>query len=194
MTRKEILAAAEKCVCGDRDEQYGSPANSFTEIARLWSVYLDRDVSAKDVAVLMSLFKVARIKTGAQKADNWVDLAGYAACGGELDVSTVRDATEATFAEMNANEKNREILKRLFSPSAGKKGKDQPEPVTFFEKAVELRMISAEWMTFDCPGYYFDHAPNVPKCTGLHCRECWDLPWQERYTPKQEAIGAADRD
>lgn len=25
MTRKEILEAAEKCVCGDREQDYGSP-------------------------------------------------------------------------------------------------------------------------------------------------------------------------
>lgn len=27
MTRKEILAEAEKCVCGDRNLQYGEPDN-----------------------------------------------------------------------------------------------------------------------------------------------------------------------
>ena len=31
------------------------------------------------------MFKVARIATGHGKADNWIDLAGYAACGGELE-------------------------------------------------------------------------------------------------------------
>lgn len=34
---------------------------------------------------MMCLFKIARIATGHGKADNWVDLAGYAACGGELE-------------------------------------------------------------------------------------------------------------
>lgn len=38
-----------------------------------------------DVAAMMGLFKIARIATGHRKADNWVDLAGYAACGGELE-------------------------------------------------------------------------------------------------------------
>lgn len=85
MTRKEILDAAEKCVCGDRDTQYGSPDDSFSVIAHLWSVYLERELDTKDVAALMALFKVARIKTGANKADNWIDLAGYAACGGECE-------------------------------------------------------------------------------------------------------------
>lgn len=32
----------------------------------------------------LALLKIARIATGHGKSDNWVDLAGYAACGGEL--------------------------------------------------------------------------------------------------------------
>lgn len=35
-------------------------------------------------AILLALLKIARIATGHGKNDNWVDLAGYAACGGEL--------------------------------------------------------------------------------------------------------------
>ena len=90
MTRKEILDAALKCVNGDRDEQYGSPETSFEAIANFWNVYLremsgdDICLGAKDVAVMMSLFKIARITTGQSKDDNWIDLAGYAACGGEI--------------------------------------------------------------------------------------------------------------
>ena len=37
MNRKEILEAAAKCVCGDREQDYGSPENNFAIIARLWS-------------------------------------------------------------------------------------------------------------------------------------------------------------
>lgn len=92
-TRKSILEAAERCVCGDRDKQYGSPEDSFRVIAALWEVYLkercvspDTDVCIlpEDVAALMVLFKVARIATGSYCADSWIDAAGYAACGGEI--------------------------------------------------------------------------------------------------------------
>lgn len=37
----------------------------------------------KDVAMMMALLKVARIKAG-DKADSFIDLAGYAACAGEI--------------------------------------------------------------------------------------------------------------
>lgn len=44
--------------------------------------------TAKDVAVMMALMKIARIKTGTGTADCFVDLAGYAACGGEIATGT----------------------------------------------------------------------------------------------------------
>ena len=40
--------------------------------------------TAKDVAVMMVLFKTARIATGTETDDCFVDIAGYAACGGEI--------------------------------------------------------------------------------------------------------------
>lgn len=90
MNRAEILDAAKKCVCADRENQYGAPEYSFNIIARFWEDYLSGkgqqvDISQKDVAAMMALLKIARIVTGRQKADNWVDLAGYAACGGEME-------------------------------------------------------------------------------------------------------------
>lgn len=94
-TRKDILDAALRCVNGDRDQQYGSPENSFSLIAKFWMNYLngsgavtekaDLYISSKDVAAMLSLLKIARIAGGKAKDDNWIDLAGYAACGGELD-------------------------------------------------------------------------------------------------------------
>lgn len=89
MTREEILETAKKCVCGDREQDYGSPERSFDVIARMWNAYLEDRMSvmldAKDVAVMMCLFKIARIMTGHGKADNWVDGCGYLACGGEIE-------------------------------------------------------------------------------------------------------------
>jgi hypothetical protein len=89
-TRKSILETALKCVCGDREQDYGSPENNFQTIANLWIDYLSAkedvlDIRPHDVAAMLGLLKIARIATGHGKADNWVDLAGYAACGGEIE-------------------------------------------------------------------------------------------------------------
>ena len=84
MTRKETLENALRCVCGERQDQYGSPENNFGRIAKLWSAYLGYEVSSVDVAMMMAMLKIARIKTGSATDDSFVDLAGYAACGAEL--------------------------------------------------------------------------------------------------------------
>lgn len=85
MTRPEILDRAKACVCGDREQDYGSPENNFSTIAKLWNVYSGAAFTASDVAAMLALLKIARIASGNAKEDNWVDLAGYAACGGEIE-------------------------------------------------------------------------------------------------------------
>lgn len=89
MTRAEILKSAERCVCTDRNQQYGEPEDNFRIIAALWNVYLfgrgaKSQLKPADVGAMMALFKLGRIATGGDKADNFIDLAGYAACAGEI--------------------------------------------------------------------------------------------------------------
>ena len=93
ITRAVILDTAKKCVVGDRQDDYGSPENSFAAIAQFWQDYIkakyniDIHLSAADTAAMMAAFKIARIATGHGKSDNWIDLAGYAACGGEIEAN-----------------------------------------------------------------------------------------------------------
>jgi len=84
MTRAETLDKAKQCVCGQRENEYGSPEDNFLTIAKLWSAYKDVEFSATDVAMMMALLKIARIRTGTATEDSFVDLAGYAACGAEI--------------------------------------------------------------------------------------------------------------
>ena len=83
-TRAEILDTAKRIVIGDREQQYGSPEDNFATIAYYWTTYLGREIVSHDVAMMMVLLKVARIQSGQVKADNYVDLAGYAACAAEI--------------------------------------------------------------------------------------------------------------
>lgn len=83
MTRSEILDTAKKTVSEDRNKQYGEPEDNFQKIADYWSVYLHTGLTAKDVGHMMVLFKIARAQAGT-KADNYIDMAGYAACSGEI--------------------------------------------------------------------------------------------------------------
>lgn len=91
-TRREILQAAERCVCGGRELNYGIPEQSFHGIARQWEVYLTSrgllkdgvELNAWDAATMLALFKIARIAVGNFVADSYVDGCGYLACAGEL--------------------------------------------------------------------------------------------------------------
>ena len=100
LTRAAVLEKARACVCGEREEDYGSPEDSFGCIAELWEAYLRAaciapnavvTVTPTDVAMLMALLKIARVGTSfvGGTADSFVDLAGYAACGAEWAEVTV---------------------------------------------------------------------------------------------------------
>ena len=88
ISRGHALLDAYKVINGERQDQYGSPEDNFRLIAQLWNAaFNDKLVAgftAHDVAIAMSLLKIARIQTGAGKADSYVDLAGYAALAADI--------------------------------------------------------------------------------------------------------------
>ena len=84
VTRSEIIMKAEDLINGDRHSTYGDARESFASIAKLWSVYLGVDVTAEQVAAMMVLMKVSRQRKS-KHVDNWVDIIGYAALGGEIE-------------------------------------------------------------------------------------------------------------
>lgn len=88
-TRGEILDEAKKHVTGQRQEDYGDPESNFDTIAEYWETHLRASqglvaLTATDVAIMMTLLKLARLGSNPLHKDSWVDVAGYAACGGEL--------------------------------------------------------------------------------------------------------------
>lgn len=85
MNRANTLEKAKEIVCGHRENEYGSPEDNFKTIADFWSVYKGVEFTANDVAMMMALLKIARIRTGTATDDSYVDLAGYAACGSEIN-------------------------------------------------------------------------------------------------------------
>lgn len=100
MKRSETLEQAKSYVCGQREKDYGSPEDNFKVIADLWSAYRGERYTALDVAMMMSLLKIARIKSGTATDDSFVDLAGYAACGAEI-------ASQMTEYKPNKSKKTR---------------------------------------------------------------------------------------
>lgn len=84
MKREQVLLNANEIVNGARQNTYGNPEDCFKIIGDMWGGYLGIDVSPTDVAMLMILLKIARSKNSQKYADNYIDIAGYAACAGEL--------------------------------------------------------------------------------------------------------------
>lgn len=88
--RNDILEQAKTIINGERQGTYGNAEDSFQIISDLWGVYLSAaqnnfiDIQPEDVANMMILMKVARNSSGVYKEDNWIDICGYAALGGEI--------------------------------------------------------------------------------------------------------------
>ena len=84
MKKEYVLMVAGNLISGQRAEDYGNLEDNFGRIAAMWTVILDKDVSTEQVALCMASVKICRLITTPTHEDSWVDLAGYAAIGGEL--------------------------------------------------------------------------------------------------------------
>jgi len=84
VTRGQVLDTAKEYVAKERAADHGNMEDNFSTIGKYWSVHLGVDVSATDLAVMMTLLKAARIKSNPSHPDNWVDACGYMACGSEI--------------------------------------------------------------------------------------------------------------
>lgn len=90
MEKTEFLDKVRSIV-EERERQHGSPEVIFETIATFWSYYLrqaygcEMDLSGMDVALMMNLFKIARvIENQKGSLDSLMDIAGYAACAAEV--------------------------------------------------------------------------------------------------------------
>tara|TARA_R100000935_G_scaffold49911_2_gene75564 strand:- start:412 stop:687 length:276 start_codon:yes stop_codon:yes gene_type:complete len=86
MNRSEVLDLAKKYITKDRNSTHGDMEDNFTLIAEYWGLHLEFHINAHDVAVMMTLLKLARLKSNPQNSENWVDGCGYLGCGGELAI------------------------------------------------------------------------------------------------------------
>jgi hypothetical protein len=82
-TRTDILEDASRLINGDREQDYGTPQESFGCIADMWTAYLGHPVTAADACHMMALLKIARLRNGPNR-DSSVDGAGYMALGAEV--------------------------------------------------------------------------------------------------------------
>jgi hypothetical protein len=83
--RADILDTAKDYVTKDRAADHGDMEDNFLTIAAYWNTHLGIHlIGPQDVAVMMTLLKLARIRQNEKHIDNWIDACGYMACGGEI--------------------------------------------------------------------------------------------------------------
>lgn len=83
--RAKILDTAKNYVTRDRAADHGDMEDNFRTIASYWNTHLGIDfIEPQDVAVMMTMLKLARIRQNENHLDNWIDACGYMACGGEI--------------------------------------------------------------------------------------------------------------
>lgn len=83
MERKKLLSLAAELISQDRAAIYGDARENHSRIARIWSALLDQDITPEQVYMCMIAVKLARLTHMPDHEDSWVDIAGYAALGGE---------------------------------------------------------------------------------------------------------------
>jgi len=83
VNRSQILDTAKEYVTKDRADTHGDAESNFGLIAAYWSAHLNKNIKPHDVAVMMTLLKLARARSNPKHTDNWIDGCGYLALGGE---------------------------------------------------------------------------------------------------------------
>ena len=83
LSREQVLEIA-RAVITDRRTRHGSPTVTFARIAHLWGALLCVEVRPEDVAICLAALKLIRASVEPKHGDNWIDLAGYGACGAEV--------------------------------------------------------------------------------------------------------------
>lgn len=74
-----------RAVLDDREEQYGSAYENFTQAGRGWGALLGiDDIPAWKVALMMDFFKSVRCTANPKHEDSWIDKQGYAQHGLEI--------------------------------------------------------------------------------------------------------------
>ena len=83
MKTEEALQTAKELVTGPRATTYGDKIRNPANIGKMWSAYLDKEITAHDAAVMLALLKVARTKFGNPTEDTYIDAAAYMAIANE---------------------------------------------------------------------------------------------------------------
>lgn len=81
--RQRTLEDAADCVLHDRNRAYGEPEDSFSDVAKGWSIIAGVEIDATMTCLMLAWLKIVRAKDNPEHPDSYVDLCGYGACAAE---------------------------------------------------------------------------------------------------------------
>ena len=87
--RQRLLDAVGDAILVDRAATHGSPEDSFFRIKGMWESYLyykyrwEDALTESDVAIMLTLLKIARSMGNPEYLDNYIDGAGYMLLAGD---------------------------------------------------------------------------------------------------------------
>lgn len=100
--REQLIEKVRAATLQDRNKDYGNPEDNFKNIADVWNWWFETrfaryreslkndlvtgpfTILPLDVAHMMTLMKMARLKTNPTHFDSQVDAAGYQACAADF--------------------------------------------------------------------------------------------------------------
>ena len=110
MISQSLLDEAKKLIGGNRQQDYGDKLKNHQNIANFWSIFLEKQITAHDVAICMALVKVARLMNQ-HKKDSYLDMAAYAAIAGEIEARTDKDISFESKGERRGRQTTEAIKK-----------------------------------------------------------------------------------
>lgn len=84
MVDPALFTDASHLISGDRQTAYGDPETNLGRIGQLVGAWVGKDLNGADMAVIMALVKIGRMKSGYHR-DNYVDAIAYLAIAEGLD-------------------------------------------------------------------------------------------------------------
>ncbi len=80
---QDLVAQAIQLVYGERNEDYGHPADDYGRTAGMWSAFLGVNITPYQAALMMVMVKLSR-EFNRHKDDNIVDAFGYLLVAGRI--------------------------------------------------------------------------------------------------------------
>ena len=93
MNPHQVLADASALI-GERGADYGGIEDNFSNIADIANIALGLNLTAFDIAVIMTAVKLARIRHSPAKGDNYLDGVNYLAFAHELRPAPYAELTQ----------------------------------------------------------------------------------------------------